>query len=127
MKFLNYADKERVMRAARDAVEITYGGNKIMFFPDISAALRKRRQVFDPVKKQMAALSLLHLTLWFVVIYPTTLLITFQERRHKFDNTAEAEEFVRRLMDSGRADTEQVGAIGEAELGVQRLNCGQLR
>lgn len=33
MKFLNYADKERVMAAARDAGEIKYNEAKIMFFP----------------------------------------------------------------------------------------------
>lgn len=57
LKFQNYADKERVMAAARVAGEIKYNETKIMFFPDISASLRKRRQVFDPVKKKLPWLT----------------------------------------------------------------------
>lgn len=118
MKFLSYADKERVMAAARDAGQIKYDEQRIMFFPDISSSLRKRRQVFDPVKKQLAALS--YPTLRYGVIHPATLLITIKGRRHTFDTASEAEKFVRGLMaDTEQADTEQADTSEVAEPNIE--------
>lgn len=45
MKFLNYADKPRVMKAARSKGKILYDNQTVMFVPNVSAQLLKRRQV----------------------------------------------------------------------------------
>ena len=37
MKFLNYSDKVRTMKAARDKGTILFEGRRVMFFPDISS------------------------------------------------------------------------------------------
>lgn len=66
-----------MVTAERHAGVIKYNKKKIMFFPDISANLRKRRQVFDLVKKQLAALTCPNLH--YGVIHPATLLITMKE------------------------------------------------
>ncbi|KAJ4945496.1 hypothetical protein JOQ06_023180, partial [Pogonophryne albipinna] len=47
MKFLNYADKSRVMQAARMKGPILLDNQRVMFFPDISAELLKQRKMFD--------------------------------------------------------------------------------
>ncbi|KAK1895150.1 LINE-1 retrotransposable element ORF1 protein [Dissostichus eleginoides] len=52
MKFLNYADKSRIMQAARMKGPILLDNQRVMFFPDISAQLLKRRKVFDGVKRE---------------------------------------------------------------------------
>lgn len=97
MKFLNYADKSRVMRAARSKGEILYDNQRVMFFPDVSADLVRRRKVFDPVKKKLASLSIP--TLRYGIIHPAKLLVTVRGRRHIFDTAAGAEEFVHGLKD----------------------------
>lgn len=97
MKFLNYADKSRVMKAARNKGEILYDNQRIMFFPDVSADLVRRRKVFDSVKKELASLSIP--TLRYGIIHPAKLLVTVKGRRHIFDTAAGAKDFVRGLKD----------------------------
>lgn len=86
MKFLNYADKFRVMKAARSKEEILSDNQRVMFFPDVSADLARWRNVFDSVKKELSSLSIP--TLRYGKIHPTKLLVTVKGRRHIFDTAA---------------------------------------
>ena len=95
MKFLNYADKVRVMKAARSKGKILVDDKNVMFFPDVSADLLKRRKVFDSAKKELASLSIHDLR--YGIIHPATLLVTIKGRRHTFDTASEAEAFVQEL------------------------------
>lgn len=97
MKFLNYADRSRVMKAARSKGEILYDNQRVMFFPDVSADLVRRRKVFDAVKKELASLSIP--TLRYGIIHPAKLLVTVKGKRHIFDTAAGAKDFVHRLKD----------------------------
>lgn len=103
MKFLNYADKSRVLKAARSAGHLSCDNQRISFFPDVSTDLLKRRKVFDSVKKQLATLSCPDLR--YGIVHPAKLLITIKGRRHTFDNPSRAEEFVRGL----KADIQEDG------------------
>ena len=95
MKFLNYADKVRVMKAARSKGRILVDDKNVIFFPDVSAYLLKRRKVFDSAKKELASLS--NRDLRYGIIHPATLLVTIKGRRHTFDTASEAEAFVQEL------------------------------
>ena len=46
------------MRVARLKGPILLDNQRIMFFPDVSADLLKRRKAFDQVKRDLAALSI---------------------------------------------------------------------
>lgn len=96
IKFLNYADKTRVMKAARMKGPLSLDNQRIMLFPDVSADLLKQRKVFDQVKKHLASLSIPGLR--YGIVHPAKLLITYQGRRHIFDTTAAAEKFVQGLQ-----------------------------
>lgn len=85
---------------------------RLCFSPDISDSLRKRRQVFDPVKKKLASLA--YPTLRFGIIHPATLLITMKGRQHKFDKASKAEKFVQELIDTDQADT---NVVAESNMG----------
>lgn len=80
MKFMNYADKWRVLKAAKNAGHLSCYNQRILFFPDILTDLLKRRKVFDPVKKQLAAFSCPDLH--YGIVHPAKLLITIRGRRH---------------------------------------------
>ena len=95
MKFLNFADKVRVFQAAKKKGDIFVDKNKVMFFPDLSADLLKRRKVFDSVKKELATLSIRGLQ--YGIVYPATLLVTVGGKRHTFDTKAGAETFLQGL------------------------------
>lgn len=106
MKFLKYADKFRVMKASRSKGEILYDNQRVMFSPDVSADLVRRRKIFDSVKKELASLSIP--TLRYGIIHPAKLLVTVEGRRHIFDTAAAAKDFVHGLKDctSGSAEKE---------------------
>ncbi len=72
MKFLNYANRSRVIKAARSKGEILYENQRVMFFPDVSADRVRRSKVFDSVKKELASLSIP--TLHYGIIHPAKLL-----------------------------------------------------
>lgn len=95
MKLLNFADKTRIMNAARLKGPILLDNQRIMFFPDVSADLFKHRKALDPVKKDLAALSIP--TLRYGVAHPATLLITYKGKRHTFDVVRTAEDFVKEM------------------------------
>lgn len=95
MKFLNYADKEQVMKAARAKGKIPVDNKKVMFFPDFSADLLKRRKAFDAAKKLLTSLSIQDLR--YGIIHPATLLVTVKGRRHTFNTASAAEAFVQGL------------------------------
>ena len=52
-KFLNFRDKEKVLRLARSKGEMTYENKKISFYPDYSADLQRRRDEFLDVKRML--------------------------------------------------------------------------
>ncbi len=60
VKFLDYRDKERVMRAARAKKNVLFQNHRIMFFPDLSAELNKQQRQFDEVKKKLRAKGLVY-------------------------------------------------------------------
>ncbi|KAK7877080.1 hypothetical protein WMY93_021953 [Mugilogobius chulae] len=99
MKFLNYADKTRVMRAAREMGTVLYEGKKVMFFPDISSELLKQRKTYDPVKKLLASFSIPDLR--FGIIHPAKLLVTHKGKRHVFDNASQANVFAQQFKEEG--------------------------
>lgn len=99
MKFLNYANKVRVMKAARNKGKILVGDKSIMYFPDVSVDLVKCRKVFDATKKELASLSICDLR--YGIIHPATLLVTIRGRQHTFVTPPEAEAFVQKLKAEG--------------------------
>ena len=50
MKFLNYKDREKTLRATRKQKEVRYENQRVNFFPDLSAETRQRQRQFNGVK-----------------------------------------------------------------------------
>lgn len=103
MKFLNYADKTRVMKAARMKGPILLDNQRIRVFPDVSVELLKRRKVFDQVKKDLASLSIPDLH--YGIIHLAKLFVTYDRKQHIFDTASAAETFVQELRDRNRDTT----------------------
>lgn len=92
IKFLNFQDKVRAMRAARSKDKVLYGEQKVMFFPDISAELQRRRKLFDGVKQQLRSMDVR-----YGLVYPARLRMTVDGRTHEFNTPADAENFIKGL------------------------------
>uniref|UniRef100_A0A3B4EYR5 L1 transposable element RRM domain-containing protein n=1 Tax=Pundamilia nyererei TaxID=303518 RepID=A0A3B4EYR5_9CICH len=95
MKFLNYQDKMRVMRAARLKGKITYNGHHIMFFPDLSTEVQKQRKQYNQVKQQLCEM---HIN--FGLIFPAKMRILHQDKRLLFHTPAEVEDFIRKALEN---------------------------
>lgn len=90
IKFLNYQDREKALRAARKMKELRYEGQRISLFPDLSAETRQRQRQFDGVKAQLRGMEIR-----YGMLYPAHLIVTHAGQRHVFKTVAEAEDFVR--------------------------------
>lgn len=92
MKFLNYQDKVRVMRAARQKGKVMYQERQVMFFPDLSVEVQKQRRQYNDVKRKLHELNL-----DFGLIFPAKMRIMHEGRRHLFNTPGEVEAFIQRL------------------------------
>lgn len=92
MKFLNYQDKEKALRASRKMKELQYEGKRISLFPDLSAETRQRQRQFDGVKAQLRGMEIR-----YGMLYPAHLIVTHSYQRHIFKSVSEAEDFIRSL------------------------------
>ncbi|KAI4883526.1 hypothetical protein NFI96_005240 [Prochilodus magdalenae] len=95
MKFLNYSDKVRTMKAARDKGTILFEGRQVMFFPDILAELHKQQKRFDTVKKELQSLNISDLL--YGIVHPAMLCVTFKRKRSSFSCPVKARKFVQGL------------------------------
>lgn len=95
VKFLNFQDKIRVMRAARAKGKVIYGGQEIMFFPDLSAELHRRRRGFDRVKQHLRSMNIR-----YGIMYPAKLRVSCDGQTREFETPAEAEKFVQGLQNA---------------------------
>lgn len=93
VKFLNFQDKVRVMRAARAKGKVICGGQEIMFFPDLSAELHRRRRGFDRVKQQLRSMNIR-----YGIIYPSKLRVSSDGQTREFESPADAEKFIQGLQ-----------------------------
>lgn len=90
MKFLNFRDKELVMRAAKTKREVRYKNQTVRFYQDVAAGVHKKQKQFDEVRRQLRSLGLR-----YGIILPARLLVTYKEWPHIFNNHVEAEDFIK--------------------------------
>lgn len=92
---LKYQDREKILRTAAKLSResnspILYENSPVMFFPDLSANL-KRRKEYDRVKKELKSKDI-----QFALLYPAILRVTLSDGKKKtFKTPREAAAFVR--------------------------------
>ncbi|KAI4785628.1 hypothetical protein KUCAC02_037649 [Chaenocephalus aceratus] len=79
-------DKVRVMQAARAKGKVIYGTRHIMFFPDFSAEVTKRRMKYGEVKQQLRTRGI-----QFGLIFPARMYTLHNEKRRVFNTPEEVE------------------------------------
>lgn len=88
MRFLRFQQKEQVLAIARKKGPLMYQNRKIFLFPDLSNALAKKREKFNPVKAKLHQKAVK-----FSLRYPAVLCVTHQQVDYKSNETADAERF----------------------------------
>lgn len=92
IRFHNFADKQRVLDAARRIGNVKYQESNIMFFQDLSAAVLRRRKGFDEVKRCLREIGAK-----YMMLYPASLKIIHDGEARSFDSPAKAKAFVETL------------------------------
>lgn len=58
----------------------------------MAAGVHKKQKEFDEARRQLRSMGL-----WYGIIPPARLLVTYKERSHIFNNHGEAEDFIRQI------------------------------
>lgn len=95
MKFLNFRDKERVLKAARIKGKILYENEHVRFHPDPSTGVHKMQRSYDELRKKLRDKAINK----HRIIFPARLLVTHDDRSHLFQTPAEADNFLQSLRD----------------------------
>ncbi|KAL1276429.1 hypothetical protein QQF64_036052 [Cirrhinus molitorella] len=93
MKFLNFRQKEQVLRVARSKGVISYKEHTLRFYPDVSAEVHKKQKAYNGVRQKLRERGIGK----HRVIYPARLLLTHQEKSRVFDTPAAVENFIEEL------------------------------
>lgn len=93
MKFLNFKDTVRVLKAARTKGKVLYNNEQVRFHPDLSAGVHKMQRGYDEVRKKLREKGIHK----HRIIFPARLLVTHDERSHTFQTPAEVDKFVQSL------------------------------
>lgn len=79
IKLLNFQDKVRILRLAREKKELVFKGTRIYIYPDFSAELTKKRRCFHTVKRRLCELNLK-----YSLRYPCTLSVIVDSKPQLF-------------------------------------------
>lgn len=79
MKMLNYQDKVKILRLAKDMEKIEYKGSRVYFNGDVSASLAARHRSFGFVKRKLRERKIK-----YIVRHPCTLCVTINGKDERF-------------------------------------------
>uniref|UniRef100_A0A087YRQ6 L1 transposable element RRM domain-containing protein n=1 Tax=Poecilia formosa TaxID=48698 RepID=A0A087YRQ6_POEFO len=85
MKFLNFREKQAVIRVAREKKDIFYKDKRVHFYPDLATGLHQQRKKFDPIREVLRNLNIRN-----GITYPATLLVTYENETLAFKTPEEA-------------------------------------
>uniref|UniRef100_A0A3P9MU56 L1 transposable element RRM domain-containing protein n=1 Tax=Poecilia reticulata TaxID=8081 RepID=A0A3P9MU56_POERE len=91
MKFLNYREKQAVIRVARKK-DIFYKEQRVRFYPDLATGLHQLRKMFDSIREVLRNLNIRN-----AITYPATRLVTYENETLAFKTPEEASEFIKKL------------------------------
>ncbi|KAJ4933513.1 hypothetical protein JOQ06_030339 [Pogonophryne albipinna] len=87
IELLNFQDKVKILRLAREKKSLDYNGKHISIYPDFSPELTRRRRSFDPVKRKLRELNMK-----YFLLYPCTLCVVVDGTQQRFSTHKDAEE-----------------------------------
>lgn len=82
LQLLNFCDRHKLFRAARQAGDIQYQNNQLMLFPDYSVKTQKLCISFEAIKPALRARKIV-----YSVLFPPKLRVVDGETVHFFTST----------------------------------------
>uniref|UniRef100_A0A3B3TI85 L1 transposable element RRM domain-containing protein n=1 Tax=Poecilia latipinna TaxID=48699 RepID=A0A3B3TI85_9TELE len=96
VKFLNFRDKDKVLRSARDKGTVLLDNNRVSFYPDYSIEVQRKMLAFNEVKKKVREKNIEYATR-----YPAKLRIRHGGGFKLFSAPSEVETFLSSVQDEG--------------------------
>uniref|UniRef100_A0A087X5T4 L1 transposable element RRM domain-containing protein n=1 Tax=Poecilia formosa TaxID=48698 RepID=A0A087X5T4_POEFO len=94
VKFLNFRDKDKVLRSARDKGTVLLDNNRVSFYPDYSIEVQRKMLAFNEVKKKVREKNIEYATR-----YPAKLRIRHGGGFKLFSAPSEVETFLSSVQD----------------------------
>lgn len=91
-KLLNYADRDAILREARQRSPIVHQGNTLLFFPDHTPAVQAARREFTPTKRILQKASIP-----YSMLYPAKLKITHDGQAQFFTDAKSALKYAKHI------------------------------
>lgn len=88
----NFADKQKIIAAAKKKGQLNYEGCAITIKQDFSAKVKEARRTFNDVCE-----CLIKKEIRFAMRYPASLCLTYKGKDHSFKSAQEARDFVDRM------------------------------
>uniref|UniRef100_A0A673B5Q8 L1 transposable element RRM domain-containing protein n=1 Tax=Sphaeramia orbicularis TaxID=375764 RepID=A0A673B5Q8_9TELE len=92
VKFLNFQDKVKIMRLAKEKGDLVFEGNTIHIYPDFSPGIVKKRREYDAVKRKLHATDM-----EYSLLYPDMLRVMVKGKPKLFRSSKEAKDFFQDL------------------------------
>uniref|UniRef100_A0A8P4G1W7 L1 transposable element RRM domain-containing protein n=1 Tax=Dicentrarchus labrax TaxID=13489 RepID=A0A8P4G1W7_DICLA len=83
-----YTDKQKILDLGKTKGRLTYKGDQVHIFPDMSPEVSRQRAAFNPVKRKLREANVT-----YSLFYPARLAINVDGIRHSFDSPKAAEDF----------------------------------
>lgn len=93
MRFLNFRQKEEVLRAAKEKGSVKYKDEAIRFFPDVTAETHRKQRAYDGVRQKLRQRGIDK----HRVVFPARLLLTYDGKTELYDTPTEVEQFMEGL------------------------------
>lgn len=90
VRFHNFSDRQRVMKAARRKKEVLFEGVKIYFFQDFAAETLKRRRELLAVKRELQNIPGAR----YAMLYPALLRVTVNDSTKTFHTPGEVSAYI---------------------------------
>lgn len=95
MCFLNYKQKDMVLRAARSKKDILYKNKRVRFYEDVATEVHKQQKKFGGVRQQLWKMGLRS-----GIVPPAKLIVTYKEQVHRFSTPEEVQSFIKQIQES---------------------------
>lgn len=83
-KFLNYLDRDTILKQARTKDQLLYQNSRIMIFPDYTRLVQQRRQSFTAAKARLRDLRIT-----YALLFPARLRVVYRSKTMFFDTPEE--------------------------------------
>lgn len=91
-RFLNYRDRDLILRLARERQSIQHQGSNLAFYPDFTVTVQNARKEFHPAKQKLRELGV-----EYAMLYPARLRVTNEGRTAILTTPRAAQDYIKKL------------------------------